>query len=129
MLGGSLAWYAAISGFATNAPIAGVDRQRNIAVLRTKGGNLVAATTDDQGRVFMFDKAGNIYYDTEDPRTGMYIVDRRGDMYNVYVDLDGKVQRVPVGNISELATVEVGEVGGVSLKELQKSVGEVQSGR
>ena len=55
-------------------PLERVDRERNVALLRTAKGNVVAATTDSQGRVFMFDRMGNIYYDTEDPRLGLYIV-------------------------------------------------------
>ena len=71
MLGGTALWWF---GLRQGVPLVGVDRKRNIALLRTKGGNLVAATQDEEGRVFLFDKAGNLYYDTEDPKLGMYIV-------------------------------------------------------
>ena len=41
LLGGSLLWYAALS---SRVPLAAVDRQRGIAFVKTRGGNLVAAT-------------------------------------------------------------------------------------
>jgi hypothetical protein len=42
MLGGTAAWWLALRG---GFPLAAVDRERNVALLKTKGGNLVAATT------------------------------------------------------------------------------------
>ena len=119
MLGGTAAWYAYIK---TGVPFAGVDRNRGVALLKTKQGNVVAATQDEAGRIFLFDKAGNIYYDTEDPRVGMYIVDTRGEMYNEFVDANNKVQQVYIGNIGDITSIKVEEVGGVSVRELQKSV-------
>ncbi|KAI3428134.1 hypothetical protein D9Q98_006517 [Chlorella vulgaris] len=126
MAGGvSLYWLALRGGF----PLAAVDRKRNVALLKTKGGNLVAATEDSAGRVFMFDKAGNIYYDTEDARTGMYIVDTEGRMYNKFVDKQGQVQTVEVGNIADLETISATEIGGVPVSEMQKSIKQLRGGR
>lgn len=126
LIGGSLVWYALLNG---GVPMAGVDRKRNIVMLRTKGGNVVAATQDSAGRTFLFDKAGNIYYDTEDPKLGIYIVDTAGEMYNEYLDLEGAVQRVPVGNIGDLRSLKVDEIGGVSMRDLQRAVRELRGGR
>jgi hypothetical protein len=126
MLAGTAAWYGLIK---TGVPLSAVDRQRGIALLKTKKGNVLAATQDPNGRIFMFDKAGNIYYDTEDPRVGMYIVDKSGEMYNEFVDSDGKVQQIYVGNIGDLRSIKVEEVGGVSVQELQRSIKGFKGGR
>lgn len=77
----------------------------------------------------MFDKAGNIYYDTEDPRVGMYIVDKGGEMYNEFVDTEGKVQQIYIGNIGDLRSIKVEEVGGISVEELQRSIKGFKGGR
>jgi hypothetical protein len=106
-----------------------VDRRRGVALLKTRRGNVVAATQDEAGRLFMFDKAGNVYYDTEDPRVGLYIVDAQGEMYNEFVDREGQVQKVYVGNLSDLTSVKVSEVGGVPVEELQRSVRGFRGGR
>jgi hypothetical protein len=50
-------------------------------------------------------------------------------MYNEFVDMDGEVQRVAVGNISDLATVQVEEIGGVPISELQRSIKGLRGGR
>lgn len=126
MLGGTAAYWFAVRG---GMPLAAVDRGRNVALLKTKGGNLVAATQDDAGRVFMFDRAGNIYYDTEDPRLGVYVVDAQGEMINEFVDAEGRVIKVPVGNIADLRTVTVEEIGGVPVRELQRSIRDLRGGR
>ena len=126
MLGGTAGWYALIKG---GVPLTAVDRNRGVALLKTKKGNIVAATQDEAGRVFLFDKAGNIYYDTEDPRLGVYIVDTNGEMYNKFVDEDGSVQQAYVGNIGDIRSIKVAEIGGVSVEELQRSVKGFKSGR
>ncbi|GAB4824148.1 hypothetical protein N2152v2_011194 [Parachlorella kessleri] len=142
MLGGSAVYYFALNGVLGRPPVERVDRQRNVALLRTAKGNVVAATTDAQGRMFMFDRKGNIYYDTEDPRLGLYIVDTQGNMYNQFVDGEGKVQTVPVGSIYDLQTVEaswrcrarlrgrccvrVEKLGGVDAKDLPRSFRDAQ---
>ncbi|PRW56651.1 expressed protein isoform A [Chlorella sorokiniana] len=126
VFGGTAAYWFALNG---GSPVSTVDPRKNVALLKTKGGNTIAATQDAQGRVFMWDRAGNIYYDTEDPRTGVYIVDTAGDMTNMFVDKDGEVQRVPVGNIADLRTIEVSEIGGVPISELQKSIKGLRGGR
>jgi hypothetical protein len=41
MAGGSALWWVALRG---SFPLAAVDKQKNVALLKTKGGNLVAAT-------------------------------------------------------------------------------------
>ena len=74
LAGGSLAWCLALRG---GMPLTAVDRRKNVALLKTAGGNLVGATQDEAGRLFMFDQRGNLYYDTEDPRLGMYMVSAR----------------------------------------------------
>jgi hypothetical protein len=126
MFAGTAAWYGFIKA---GVPLSAVDRQRGIALLKTKKGNILAATQDTSGRIFMFDKAGNIYYDTEDPRVGMYIVDKGGEMYNEFVDSDGKVQQIYVGNIGDLRSIKVEEVGGIRVEELQRSVKGFKGGR
>lgn len=119
MAGGTALWYGLLN---SGTPVVGVDRKRGLALLRTKGGNVVAAAQDEDGRVFIFDKAGNIYYDTEDAATGMYIVDRVGDTFNEYVDQDGQVQQVYVGNLKDIQSVKVSEIGGISVEELRRSI-------
>lgn len=126
MIGGTAAWYAALKG---GVPLAGVDRRRNIALLRTKKGNIVVATQDEEGRIFLFDKAGNIYYDTENPQIGVYIVDTAGDMFNEYVDKDGEVQMVSVGNLGDMTSITVKEIGGIPVERLQKSIRGFKGGR
>lgn len=126
MVGGTAAWYGLLKA---GVPLAAVDRTRGVALLKTKRGNIVAATQDESGRVFLFDKAGNIYYDTEDPRLGVYIVDTNGEMYNKFVDRDGSVQQAYVGNIGDLRSIKVAEVGGVRVEDLQRSVKGFRDGR
>jgi hypothetical protein len=41
MAGGTALWWVALRG---SFPLAAVDKQKNVALLKTKGGNLVAAT-------------------------------------------------------------------------------------
>lgn len=126
MAGGTALWWLALRG---SFPLAAVDKDKNVAILKTRGGNLVAATQDSAGRVFMFDRAGNLYYDTEDPRTGMYIVDVQGNVYNKYVDSLGEVNTVSVGNIADLKTITVDTIGGVPVEEWQRSIKGVRGGR
>lgn len=120
MIGGTVLWYAALNA---GGPIVAVDKQHGVALLKTKGGNVVVATQDEAGRLFLFDKAGNIYYDTEDPRVGMYIVDVAGEMYNEYMDVEsGEVRQAYVGNLKDVRSVRVREIGGIRMEELRKSV-------
>lgn len=126
MVGGSAAWYGLLKA---GVPLTGVDRQRGVALLRTRRGNVVAATQDAAGRVFMFDKAGNIYYDTGDQRVGLYIVDTAGEMFNEFVDKDGNVQQVALGNLADLTSIQVTEIGGVEVEQLQKSIKGFRGGR
>lgn len=126
MIGGTVGWYAALRA---NVPMVGMDRERNIALLRTKQGNIVAATQDAKGRIFLFDKAGNIYYDTDDAALGLYIVDPQGDMFNKYLDKEGRVQEAYVGNLSDLTSIKVTEIGGVPIGELQRSIRGFKGGR
>ena len=79
MVGGTVLWYAALNA---GGPIVAVDKRHGVALLKTKGGNIVAATQDEAGRLFLFDKAGTIFYDTGDTRGGMYIVDVGGETDN-----------------------------------------------
>jgi hypothetical protein len=44
-----------------------------------------------------------------------------GDMFNMFVDADGEVQRVAVGNIKDLETIGINEVGGMPVSQLLKS--------
>jgi hypothetical protein len=126
MLGGTALWYA---GLRLGSPIVAVDKARGLALLKTRGGNVVVAAQDDAGRVFIFDKAGNIYYDTEDARTGLYIVDVSGEMYNEYVDMNGAVQQVYVGNLKDIQAIKANEIGGIGLNELRNSVKGFKGGR
>lgn len=119
MIGGTVAWYGALRA---GMPLAGIDRGRNLALLRTKGGNVVAATQDESGRLFLFDRMGNIYYDTEDPALGMYIVDTEGEVYNKFIDASGTIQQVYVGNLSDITSIKVTQIGGVPIEQLQRSI-------
>ncbi len=120
-------WYALIN---TSNPIVAVNKRNGVALLKTKGGNVVAAAQDERGRLFLFDKAGNIYYDTEDARVGMYIVDRAGETYNEYLDVaSGQVKQTYVGNLREMTRVDVREVGGISMRELRESVQGFKGGK
>lgn len=127
MIGGTLAWYGALK---VGSPIASVDRGKGVALLRTKGGNIVGAAQDDMGRLFLFDGAGNLYYDTGDPSLGIYIVDTSGNMYNEFLEPESsEVKRVAVGNIADITSISVTEIGGVPIEELQKSVRGFKGGR
>lgn len=126
MVGGTALWYTALRA---GAPIVAVDKRNGVALLKTKGGNVVAAAQDEAGRLFIFDKAGNIYYDTEDPSIGLYIVDVRGDTFNEYMDAQGDVQRVFVGNLKDIQSVKVTEIGGISVNELRSSIKGFKGGR
>jgi hypothetical protein len=126
MLGLGTAFYWAI--LQRNVPIVAVDRKKNVALLRTKAGNIVGATLDKSGRIFMFDKVGNIYYDTGDSRMGIYIVDIDGNMLNEFQDARGNIQRVPVGNIREIQTIKVDEIAGVDLADMVQQFKELRSG-
>ncbi len=48
--------------------------RKGVVFTKTKGGNTVGASVDEEGRTFLFDRAGNLYYDTGDRRLGFYIV-------------------------------------------------------
>ena len=120
-------WYGLLN---TSNPIIAVNKRNGVALLKTKGGNVVAAAQDERGRLFLFDKAGNIYYDTEDARVGMYIVTRDGETYNEYLEVaSGQVKQVYVGNLRDVASVSVREVGGIGMQDLQASVKGFKGGR
>ena len=127
MVVGTGLWYGLLN--ASN-PIMAVNKRNGVALLKTKGGNVVAAAQDERGRLFLFDKAGNIYYDTEDPRVGMYIVDRAGETYNEYLDVvSGQVKQQYVGNLKDMTSLSVREVGGIDMRDLRKSVRGFKGGR
>lgn len=111
-----------------NVPVASSDTTRNVTVLKTQGGNLVAATADSSGRLFLFDRLGNIYYDTGDSRLGFFIVDTSGDMFNLFIDERGSPQRAAVGNLAELKAIKVSQIGGVPIKDLANSIKELKGG-
>lgn len=48
--------------------------KRGAVYMKTKGGNMVGARVDEDGRTYLFDRAGNLYYDTGDRKLGFYIV-------------------------------------------------------
>lgn len=56
-------------------------------------------------------------------------MDTTGDMYNEFVDANGKVQQAFVGNLADLRSLKVKEIGGVDIKDLQKSVKGFRGGR
>ncbi|GAB5358605.1 hypothetical protein AAMO2058_000472700 [Amorphochlora amoebiformis] len=80
---------------------------------RTKGGEPLAIFKDEYGRIYMVDKYSNLYYDTGEPETGFFIVDREGVIRNVFIDTSGEVQRITVGNVSELQTFRLENVEGI----------------
>jgi hypothetical protein len=48
-------------------------------------------------------------------------VDQEGTMLNIFVDGEGQPQYVPVGNISELGSVDAAALGGVPIGDLEKA--------
>ena len=42
-----------------------------------------------------------------------------GDMYNLYIDTEGEQQRALVGNIKDLRSVKVKDIGGIPIERLQ----------
>ena len=55
-------------------------------------------------------------------------MDTEGEVFNEYEE-DGKVTRVAVGNMRDLNTIQVKEIGGVPIEELQRSVKGLRGGR
>lgn len=125
MFGGGLVWSLALRA---GMPQVGYDARTGVALLRTAGGNLVAATRDEAGNIFMYDKNGNIYYDTG-AEQGIYIVDSSGDMFNTWADTRGEVQRAYVGNIRDLREFSVKEIGGVPVEQLAEGIEGLRDGR
>jgi hypothetical protein len=91
-----------------------------LTVAKTAGGAPVAAFQDEQGNIFLIDPNGNLYYDTGDPKLGIYFVDPKGTMLNIYIDGKGDPQYVPVGNITDLRSVDVSAIGGIPVADLEK---------
>lgn len=90
-----------------------------IRYLKTDKGNPVAVTTDDRGNIMMVDPAGNLYYDTGSPQLGIYMVTMNGDMYNLYIDTEGEQQKALVGNVKDLRSIKVKDIGGIPIEKLQ----------
>jgi hypothetical protein len=98
-----------------------VTTKEGVTVATTPSGNPVAVYTDDNGNIFLIDPNGNLYYDTGDPQLGFYFVDQQGTMLNIFVDGEGQPQYVPVGNISDLGSVDAAALGGVPIGDLEKA--------
>jgi len=82
--------------------------------------NKIAVGTDRQtGNIMMVDPAGNLYYDTGEQKLGFYMVSNKGDLFNMYTDTSGEQQSVLLGNVADLRTVKVKEVGGIPIEKLQ----------
>ncbi|KAK9820037.1 hypothetical protein WJX72_005356 [[Myrmecia] bisecta] len=115
MLGGAALWWNYLNN---QMPKVYTD-ELGIRYLKTAGGNTVAVSQDAMGRISMVDAAGNLYYDTGDKRLGVYIVDTENNMYNLFIDGDGREQRVLVGNLSELQTFDVNRIGGIPVDDIK----------
>ena len=51
---------------------------------KTSGGNWVAASEDEDGRLFMIDEIGDLYYDSGEPDIGLYAVSGWGSLPLLY---------------------------------------------
>ncbi|EIE25318.1 hypothetical protein COCSUDRAFT_61541 [Coccomyxa subellipsoidea C-169] len=117
MVGGATAWWSFL-----NSQMPDMRKGKKGAVyLKTKGGNTVGARVDENGRTYMFDRAGNLYYDTGDKRLGFYIVTWDNKVYNVFLDKNGEEQRRYVGDIRDVRSFRVKDLGGISVDRLQRA--------
>jgi hypothetical protein len=53
--------------------------------------------------------------------SGNVQVDQEGTMLNIFVDGAGQPQYVPVGNISDLGSIDATALGGVPIEDLEKA--------
>ncbi|KAK9835698.1 hypothetical protein WJX74_006156 [Apatococcus lobatus] len=124
LLGGGFLWWYFI-----NRQIPPIYRDKEgYNYVKTKAGNFAMVNYDGSGRMYMIDEAGTLYYDTGEPSLGMYIVSLNGDMYNLFIDKDGEPNQVKVGNVADLASINVKDIGGIPTQSLAAAVGERDSG-
>ena len=55
-------------------------------------------------------------------------VDLQGDMYNLFMDRDGEPNQVRVGNVADLASINVKDIGGIPTQSLAEAVGARDAG-
>ncbi len=61
-------------------------------------------------------------------RIGCAQVALNGDMYNLFLDRDGEPNQIKVGNVQDLSTVNVKDIGGIPAQSLAAAVGERNKG-
>ena len=61
-------------------------------------------------------------------RVSCHQVALNGDMYNLFIDRDGEPNQIKVGNIQDLSTVPVKDIGGIPAESLAAAVGERDAG-
>ncbi|KAK9868064.1 hypothetical protein WJX84_000029 [Apatococcus fuscideae] len=124
LLGGGFLWWYFI-----NRQIPSIYRDPDgLNYVKTKAGNWAMVNYDGSGRMYMIDEAGTLYYDTGEPAMGIYIVDLQGDMYNLFMDRDGEPNQVRVGNVADLASINVKDIGGIPTQSLAEAVGARDAG-
>ncbi|KAK9842037.1 hypothetical protein WJX81_005422 [Elliptochloris bilobata] len=117
LLGGSSLWWKYI-----NSQMPEMYRDKaGVHYMVTRGGNKVAVTVDKQGRAYFVDKAGDLYYDSGNQKIGFYVVDTQDQIFNVYLGSDGEPRRVKVGDLRDLGTVRVTDLGGIPVSNLQSA--------
>lgn len=94
----------------------------DIFFTQTSGGAELAVSADEHGNFYWVDAHYNFWYDTGDPRLGVYVVDPNGVTLNIYIDGDGEPQYIPIGNIDDIRTVDIDEIGGVPIKAMRDAV-------
>lgn len=115
VLGGSLLSYAARK---STEPKFYKD-EYGIRYLKTDKGSPVAVTADRRGNIMMVDRAGNLYYDAGSPQLGVYMVTMQGELYTIYMDDKGEQQTSLLGNVKDLRSIKVKEIGGIPIEKLQ----------
>lgn len=92
--------------------------------VKTKGGWPLAVSADERGNMYMFDALGNIFYDTGDSRLGWNMIDYEGKVYNLYVPANDPtaVKKRFLGNMNDMVSVPVTEIGGVPVEAIQKEL-------
>lgn len=115
VLGGSLLSYAARK---SQEPQFYKDKY-GVRYLKTDKGSPVAVAADKRGNIIMLDRAGNQYYDAGSPQLGVYMVTMKGELYNIYTDTEGEQQTTLLGNVKDLRSIKVKEIGGIPIEKLQ----------
>eukprot|EP00884_Botryococcus_braunii_P007470 jgi/Botrbrau1/16724/Bobra.0276s0004.1 len=121
----ALAWNFNISGQAPTVMEVNAQypdgRPAKVYVVKTKGGNLLRVSQDEKGRLFFVDMQGNLYYDSGIKEIGFYFVGRDNEVFNFGIGPSGESVRTYVGNMADLVTARVDDVGGIPVTELSQA--------